>query len=370
MRTTDGSIESNSRLFVNSSEALDAVRKVFPSATVGKVFDAQGERVGPGLPGCDGVAPGTRDAFSISTHIPPAHRISFFSGRGVELSTPAGNVSLKGGGKRSTIKGWSKASRRRMREFMLTMRPPAGWCVIGATLTVPGPVITIDEMRKLWAWYCLKMAKIGCCMVWRLELQKRRQPHWHCCIAIPPPVMTEDELSERLVPERIRDLLGEPEQKAWFSALDILGPCSHECLKDGRKVVFTGLRRDIPGAHKYACDRQQEGSRGAWLRYLQDHATKAKQDQIASGIGRHWGVVGRKHFKRLLPDEVCDMDQKQYSRALRALQRLATPFVSAPGKPFGSKLGYRVRRGSIGKSVWFSNTDTVKRICEWATGVK
>ena len=138
-----------------------------------------------------------------------------------------------------------------------------------------------------------------------------------------------------------------------------MGQVTHETAKG----TYTGSRMSLPGAHKVSCDVQIGGGDGRWLRYLQDHATKAKQEQIGSGIGRHWGIIGRTCFARVMPDASVEMTERQYFRFLRAYQRLATPRVKVGGE---WKLGRRVRRGRRGSSVVFSSPATMRRLVDWA----
>ena len=102
------------------------------------------------------------------------------------------------------------------------------------------------------------------------------------------------------------------------------------------------------------------------MRYLQDHASKAKQEQIPENIGRHWGVVGRKHFIESAPIVDVSLTDNQYAKVIRAMQRLATPSRPNTGSVFGRSLSYSPTRGRWGHSVWFSNPVTMARMCEWA----
>ena len=70
---------------------------------------------------------------------------------------------------------------------------------------------------------------------------------------------------------------------------------------------------------------QANGSRGAWLRYMQDHASKGKQDQIGVAKGRHWGIIGRKLYSRAVPVSTAELSDSEYFRFLRAYQRLCRP---------------------------------------------
>jgi hypothetical protein len=338
--------------------------------------------------------------------------------------------------KRGEIKGWSKDSRKRMREYLLTHQPVEGLKCYGVTLTVPGPPLEPDKARKLWDHFAKHyIVRNGCGAVWRLEVQTRGSAHWHCLMVGRP----------KIVGQKIERLL----RGWWLKALEILPPwyvhasgsaadrekpATPGCIRHAvncdnpamcawwdvsrepcravvelpesmkhlqeaknylteRTVLFghgvaTVIHYDDlekvvlskwPGAWEFAVDVQGEGMRGAWLRYLQDHATKAKQDQIATGFGRHWGVVGRGRFMESAADrEMVFSGEKSFYRFWRVYHRLTRPQMSyrrrrekVPGKfdgrPFsGRSLGWSSNRGIYGSSVWFSKPEVVERLFQWA----
>jgi hypothetical protein len=184
-------------------------------------------------------------------------------------------------------------------------------------------------------------------MIWRVEIQKRGALHWHG-------LLIGNEASH---PHDVVML--------WGKCLRALGPVDH-VTANGTQYLNT-VRSALPGADVLACVVPVADARcGAWLRYLQDHTTKAKQEQIPVAIGRHWGVVGRRHFVEHDPIIKVDMTDQQYARALRALQRLWTPSRPNLKSPFGRSLSYTPTRGRRGHAVAFSRPETVARICEWA----
>jgi len=301
--------------------------------------------------------------------LPSADRptITLYEGVGMSLRSPTGpgNPTGKGGGKRGKIKGWSSASRRRMRKFLLTHRVQHSLCTYGVTLTVPGPV-DVGASQKAFHQFCVEVQQRGWCAVWRVEVQKRGALHWHLLMGLPAGAREAvrdvwyrcvgnmgwfaAELAERTA-RAVRRLIEEGE---WEQGPD------YEEDPDGQ--LWISNRMLLPGSHPHALDVQTDGGKGAWLRYLQDHATKTKQEQLAVSIGRHWGVVGRDRFVQALPDEVVTLDYRDYCRIVRWCQRLATPRVKDPRAPFGRRSGYRIRRGRWGESVWFSRVETVQRM--------
>ena len=345
-------------------------------------------------------------------------------------------IGLRGHGKgnenppkRGAVKGWSSDSRKRMRDFLLTHEPVAGLKSYGVTFTVPGPSIEPEQARRLWNHFAKHyLTRNGCGAVWRVEIQKRGAVHWHCLLAAPPKIDGAEVWNvlrwwwttamKILPPWYVHAGGGQPEPK------DVLPGCQRHRVgeqwwdvarvpsKTGMKLPSTLAhlqeasdwiaQRSIlfghsvvtvmnpaelekytlwswPGAWQYSVHLQEGGGRGAWLRYLQDHATKAKQEQIAEGFGRHWGVVGRTKFVELQPDgEKVFSCRESYFRFWRAYHRLTRPVMSYrirrektggkfAGRPFGGKsLGWSSSRGIYGTSVWYSRPATVERLMEWA----
>lgn len=270
---------------------------------------------------------------------------------GVHIGNPDG----KGGGKRGAVIGWSTASRRRMRQALLTLGAPEGWRVGGLSCTIPPPSMTPEAARALWADFSLRMVKAGMGMIWRMEVQRRGALHWHALV------------------------IGEHPGDAvilWHDALRRAGPVTFDPPYRGSDperpwkiaVSSAASRMGVPGAAEHAGQLTVDDYSGAWLRYLQDHASKAKQEQIGVGMGRHWGVVGRKFFAQILPAEVCELTPSQYARVRRAYERLATARIRDDRALFGRRAGYPVRRGRRGRAVCFCKPETVKRMIEWAKG--
>lgn len=269
--------------------------------------------------------------------------VTFFP-QGVMLHKPVRGVKPKdSGGTRSTISGWSSASRRRMREWMLTHEAPQGWATHGVTLTVPGPVLDMPSAKNLWKNFCRKVEEQGWGMVWRIEIQLRGAHHWHAILT--QPVRHPADISI-----------------LWDDCLRQLPPVEHQTAKG---QWYYGLRTALPGAYLYACKVESQGDRGAWLRYMQDHASKGKQEQIPEDIGRHWGVVGRKSFVER-EGLKADLSDKAYARVVRCMRRLATPIRPNSQSVFGKSLSYSPRRGMRGHSVWYSRPETIARFVDWA----
>ena len=110
-----------------------------------------------------------------------------YPNKGVCMSAKkhVGNPEGKGGGIRGKVTKWTTASRRRMRQFMLTHNIHPDLNLVGFTFTIPGPPVEIKEAQNAFKRWCLKAQQRGICAVWRLEVQKRGQLHWHLICGVP-----------------------------------------------------------------------------------------------------------------------------------------------------------------------------------------
>jgi hypothetical protein len=299
------------------------------------------------------------------------------------------------GGLRGAIRGFSYASRRRMRHFLITRDFLPGVLTFNVTFTLPTTDIESQEEARIFARWSLEAAKSGWSAVWRLQVQRRGVRHWHLLVGIPstvavtlyrqffrltPPVHFKggaagEEPAARVLWQLMCLKIGE----SWKSACDSLGEVGIKIGKDasGANLIGRGLVSHAVGFDKYAVDirgefddrtdyiRGKSGSDGgAWCRYLCDHSTRTAQEAV--GKGRQWGVVGRKGFREVLPDYVAKMSDCQYARFRRGFERLATASRLCPGVVFGSHLGRRVKRGRRGRAVSFCRPQTIKRLVEWA----
>lgn len=291
--------------------------------------------------------------------------VEFFAGKGVRTISPVPAQTIPSPhqrAKRGKVGGWSRHSRARFRDLILEADFPPGWPVISGCWTIPGPVVPYPVAVDLWAQFSKAIEKRGVCFVWRLEVQQRGQLHWHTIGAAPD--VFDWELQGRHCWFRLLDTLKVPQDQA----IPIPRRDRHGYIID-TEYMFGACRSSIPGADRRAVDLQLVGdARGALLRYVADHASKRKQEQVADGAGRHWGVVGRKHLIRRSGDRLHVLeDDRAWYRFMRAFQRLTTPSHPDPRAPFGRCLGHRNRRGSKGAAVWFSKPETVDRLLTWAT---
>lgn len=320
--------------------------------------------------------------------VPSRAAISVFP-HGIETTAPrAVGAFPHAFSKRGKICGWSAHSRLRLRRFMLEHGAAQDAYEYNVTLTVPGPPLTVPEMRKLWHEFSRLLERAGRSAVWRLEVQKRGSVHWHLILTTPkekvgflPKMGRPSKRPVSLPPILEREMVIAP---LWRKALDTLGPCKYRCCDwtTGEKDTFTfQSRADIPFAFhvpqwaKLSDSRERAVDASmtppgeeewAWRRYMYDHTSKAKQEQIAEGFGRHWGVVGRSGFARILPEAFQGLSDARFWSVLRALQRLVSGREKSAACPFGSRRRRRSRRGSHGVSVWFIPPGVTDRLRAWA----
>lgn len=275
----------------------------------------------------------------------------------------------KSGGARGVVKGWSKDSRRRFREFMLEHCAPGP--IYGVTLTVPGPPVSPDHWRKLMVRLIRVCDNHGFCLIWRLELQKRGQPHLHCIVS---PVPGGASVSGS-APRRDGTLSkqGDNAVKVWWLTtwarlLDTLPPCPARVYVEGHGFANMPScpRSLLPGADVHSVHVQPD-SGDHWYRYLCDHTSKSKQAQISTWTGfRHWGVVGRRHFLSSGVGEY-GMDFPQFQWVYRQLRKLSRRRIIDPRCPFGSRRVSSPRRSCQGSAVWFGVTPAlIQRLVAWA----
>jgi hypothetical protein len=208
-------------------------------------------------------------------------------------------------------------------------------------------------------------------MIWRAEVQERGALHWHCVMAIRLEGMaTADDGRDWIrgnwaltinrvfpaveYPKPVRIQVG----AGWYDCIQaVSGPLAEwpGATSCRRRGCFCGGQ-----GHMVQIEHSERG-RDAWYRYMADHASKGKKEQIGENIGRHWGVVGRKHFPQM-PGRFVEMTEKGYARFRRAQERLATPRIPDDRAPFGMRLGFRCKRGRVGTAVSFTKPVTLEQL--------
>lgn len=254
------------------------------------------------------------------------------SGRGTLLSEPA--ISIRGERNylpRRAIEKFSARSARRLRRWLVSWVGPEGSKAVGMTLTVPGPVMSEAEFRGLFDRWRHRVKRLGVAVVWRIELQTRKQPHVHA-------VAWGKGRQCRDVSEAWTDLLSEM-------------PCSYEWVsQSGLCKAAVSNRLEQPGAVEHAVnvsDVDMSASFRAW-RYLAAHTGKAKQAQLG-WHGRQWGVLNRRLWRK------AEVERWELEPAVLVwFRRLMRRRVGLP------------RMGGRGQSVWWIPSGDARRLLKLA----
>lgn len=278
--------------------------------------------------------------------------------RGVKTKgyTPRVRRSKGAGGVRGAIVGWSAASRRRFREWLLTHESKnQSW---GVTLTIPGEPITPEDWKRAFRQLttrCIR-AKVG--LVWRLELQQRGQPHIHC-------IATTPHFGESVTASTLPAFVEFWWWKTWSKILNSAFPeCAGLVDLGGEYVQASKASRSLlAGARQHAVRVEADTGGGLWWRYLCDHATKTKQAQLCTWHGfRHWGVINKTAFRDVEPEKIA-VCRKVFVSVYRWIRNSTRRRIHDERAPFGYRKGVSPRRSCAGSSVWFGvDADMVEKL--------
>lgn len=224
-----------------------------------------------------------------SVHIPSPQKPGtvrvFVGGSHVRLrGDPMVGCTL--GGQRGEVRGFTKASRHRMLQFLQTVDREKCGMPLFVTLTYPGkwPGDPRRWKRDLEVWLArLKRAHPAAWAVWRLEPQRRGAPHYHLLV-FGLLMLAKEWLS-----------------RSWF---EVVGSGDERHLRAGTQVQrVESWRRVIGYAAKYLAKEVSELPK-AWQH----------------GVGRWWGI----HRRKLAPREALEVELEgaAYFRVRRVLRRL------------------------------------------------
>lgn len=309
--------------------------------------------------------------------------------RGFILNSPlrgGKNLSKHKKAKRGSIKGWSKSSRMRSRAFLINNTFPPHWVVFGLTLTIPAYPLTYPEAKRLFKHFQVysKCLPYEMAYVWRMEVQKRKQLHFHLIVGA--------DLAHTNVFKIQKEMLN-----LWIKCFKSLGMVEKRHtgsfkypteIKDQPKKeyydYFKLVESELSGYwedeaqtnwieapyKKYSVKTEFFPSNhySHWLRYLINHTTKSKQYQIPNSAGKHWGYGGKKHFIPTNQKEI-EITDKQYSAILRWQNRLQTPVLKdeREGALFGkTKAKGKAKRSSHGSKPYFGDPATAERMLNYA----
>lgn len=235
----------------------------------------------------------------------------------------------QGGGLRSEVEGYSKASRNRFLKTLLAidyekMGPPMFY-----TLTYPGQYSSnpADWKRDLHTFVMrLKRAYPDMCGTWRLEPQERGAPHfagflWGC------PDLAGIEGKERF-------------SRMWY---EVVGSGDKRHLKAGTGIELEAMiDRRILYLAKYQTKEEKGGLR----------------QEFAYKVGRYWGVFNRERIA--IRKERMELDPALYFRIRRVMRKNAE-------KKMRRKRSLQVDRGSRNGMWWGMSDKDVFRLVDLFT---
>ncbi|HID19709.1 MAG TPA: hypothetical protein EYP28_02050 [Methanophagales archaeon] len=193
------------------------------------------------------------------------------------------------GGKRSEIRGFSKASRYRLFKKIASLHQEKAQKrgrPIFVTLTYPEEYPDDFEIYKRDLDVFAKRVRRkypSAFFVWRLEFQKRGAPHYHCLI-----------FGIAKIPKTWLS-------KTWY---DVVGSGDEKHLKAGTKV------------------ERVRSWRGVWS-YVSKYLGKVPENQenVPESTGRFWGVYNKEGFGKCVVKEVIELSKELFYRARRILAR-------------------------------------------------
>jgi len=229
-------------------------------------------------------------------------------GARITASDPGGQRVQPGqlkGVKRSTVKVFSCASRRRLQDAFLRFEYKKG-IMISVCYTLPGVELSTDQQTAIFDAFAKSVVKRGWCGIWRKEQQKREMLHWHVWQGFP--CRPDGGVNLFYINEALK--------YEWLKACDTVGKVKHE--KPSVDGNYWDLCSKAHGGNKYIVQWKYEADEAGsdeFFKYMSAHATKDTH-QVANGKGRHWGIFGRREFVKV-PVEKMRITNKEYDEILR-----------------------------------------------------
>lgn len=215
---------------------------------------------------------------------------------------------------RGDISKFSAKSRKRLREVLVKANPIGdGWECFGLCFTIPGDILPQEKVRYLWHDFVMNFKrKFRMPMIWRIELQERRQAHWHALVWA-----NKNNLNHPKV--QILNL-------------------AHKWRRVVRKVCGPFSERTERGFEAHGVDVRplDDASATGVVGYLTDHLSKHKQAQLG-WQGRQWGVVNR-HLLSFETEVIAEVSEETHKQAARQYRRLQERLRARGGKYTGVKV--------------------------------
>lgn len=262
-------------------------------------------------------------------------RLNVFD-KGIKTVKPVSYIPLNPS-KRGKIISFSNHSVNRLRTFLLE-KTIDNSVIYGLTLTCPFGFSSFEDRTGLGleSYHLLEYYRASfnrftgflrwhysdCGFVFRHELQKRKVPHCHIVCFLKSDIKVD-----------VSDFL-----YYWLKALK-------------------NKADDLVSAYKYSVklDRLDDNAL-CMFRYLADHTSKGKQDQLGYQ-GKQWGVIGSKNFKKSQSTSFEFSNDRQAINFHRQISRLVR-YTKSADCVFGSKKLSRYKM----RSVVFVNRKTVEQI--------
>lgn len=260
---------------------------------------------------------------------------------------------------RGKITGFSVHARQRLRRLLVESSLP-GSVRLGFTLTVPWRGVPVDIMLKEFKIsfhrFSVKFRRAfpNSAAIFRVELQKRKAPHIHAIWYLSQDDIKANGLQPdthacRVCPSVSRSLLivcaNNKINSMWVSSVPVFP------------------RDNLTGFVEHGSQVDDIASNGAMFRYLADHTSKSKQEQLGYE-GKQWGVIGGKNLVKIVPHSFSFKKSKDGEKSkavlLRNLQKLCRYRVSNPAAPFGSS--YRDSKRTIG--TFYTGEANVSRLLD------
>ena len=235
------------------------------------------------------------------------------------------------------ISRFSAASCARLRRSLCVFRPSWDCRLCGLCLTIPGDILQASCLRSIWHLFRVRASQKFPALpwVWRIELQKRKQAHFHI-------VVYGRSFADAF---GLRELWENVIQRKLSRFID-------------KKTMAAFLRHGVRVDDLGGCD-----SSGI-IGYLCDHTSKHKQDQLG-WVGRQWGVVNRHAFK-IDSHTVFECSPREWILVRRQYIRLQKK-LKKQGRYYGRRLAVS-RRGDVFSSCLFGLDE--KRIFDIITRLK
>lgn len=182
---------------------------------------------------------------------------------------------------RGRIMGFSHKSARRLKYTFMTAAVE-GFDLWAITLTTHA-IMTPSAWRRIMMRFRVALIRAGWAGIWRVELQKRKAPHAHVAMWLPPGVGHD----------RVRAL--------WLRC--------------------TGEFNDPEAVKNAVYSKRIQNDDTGWTVYMGTHDSKHKKEQLG-WIGKQWGVWNAELFGKRDPLGVYAMGDGPYFAVLRALSKL------------------------------------------------